>query len=110
MGPRWISGIPDFLTGVRETDEVPHAFTLQQNYPNPFNPTTTIKYSIVESVPVQLSVYNTLGQKVLTLVNDVQSAGVYEVSFDASKLASGIYLYSINAGSFQSTKKMLLLK
>jgi hypothetical protein len=104
------TGMPDFVVSVEETNEVPYSFTLEQNYPNPFNPTTMIKYSIVESVPVELSVYNTLGQKIATLINEVQSAGVYEVTLDASQFASGVYLYSIKAGKFQSTKKMMLLK
>lgn len=105
----WI-GIPDFSVGVKEINEVALSYSLEQNYPNPFNPSTTIKYSITESAPVTVTIFNALGQKVLNLVNEVQSAGVYEVSFDASNLVSGIYFYSINSNSFQSTKKMILLK
>jgi hypothetical protein len=88
----------------------PLAFKLEQNYPNPFNPSTLIKYSIPESGLVTLEVYNLLGEKISTLVNGVQQAGRYEVNFDASNLASGIYVYSLRAGSFNLVKKMLLMK
>jgi hypothetical protein len=89
---------------------VPLEFTLEQNYPNPFNPSTVIKYSIPENGFVTLDVYNLLGEKVGSLVNGVQEAGRYEINFDASNLASGIYVYSLKAGSFTSVKKMLLMK
>jgi hypothetical protein len=88
----------------------PLSFDLEQNYPNPFNPSTLIKYSIPEGGFVTLDAYNLLGEKVATLVNEVQEAGRYEVNFDASKLASGIYVYSLRSGSFNSAKKMLLMK
>ena len=88
----------------------PLEFTLEQNYPNPFNPSTVIKYSISETGFVILNVYNLLGTKIAELVNDVQQAGKYEVSFDASNLASGIYVYSLQSGSFNSVKKMILMK
>jgi len=88
----------------------PLEFTLEQNYPNPFNPGTVIKYSIPETGFVTLNVYNLLGVKVASLVNDVQETGSYEVTFDASKLASGIYVYSLQSGNFNSIKKMILMK
>jgi len=88
----------------------PLSFELEQNYPNPFNPSTVIKYSIPEGGFVNLDVYNLLGEKVATLVNGVQETGRYEINFDASKLASGIYVYSLKSGSFNSAKKMLLMK
>jgi photosystem II stability/assembly factor-like uncharacterized protein len=90
--------------------ELPSVFTLDQNYPNPFNPVTMIKYSLPTNVFVSLSVYNSLGEKVGTLVNSIQDAGNYEVSFDASGLSSGIYFYKLEAGAFTSSKKMILLK
>lgn len=90
--------------------EIPLVYSLEQNYPNPFNPSTTIKYSISEDGFVKLSVYNLLGEEVTTLVNSEQKAGRYEVNFDASKLASGVYLYQLQAGDYLSVKKMLMLK
>jgi len=81
-----------------------------QNYPNPFNPSTQIKYSIPKDGQVTLKVYNMLGQEVATLVNQQQQAGNYTVNFNASRLASGIYMYRIQSGSFSLTKKMTLLK
>lgn len=90
--------------------ELPTVFALEQNYPNPFNPSTVIKYSIPVDSRVELSIFNVLGEKVATLVNDLQKAGSYEINFDASKLSSGVYLYKIEAGSFVSVKKMILAK
>jgi len=89
---------------------IPLEFALEQNYPNPFNPSTVIKYSIPENGFVTLDVYNLLGEKVASLVNGVQDAGRYEVNFDASQLASGVYIYSLRSGSFNLVKKMLLMK
>jgi hypothetical protein len=88
----------------------PIMYALEQNYPNPFNPNTTIKYSIPEDSFVKLSVYNLLGEEVTTLVNNVQKAGRYEVAFDASNFASGVYLYRLEAQNYSSIKKMLLIK
>ncbi len=101
----------DFTTDVERIDNViPTAYELGQNYPNPFNPTTTIRYSIPEAGLVTVKVFNLLGQEVATLVNTQQATGAYQVSFDASSLSSGIYLYSIEANNFKATKKMILLK
>ena len=91
-------------------DLVPMVYDLGQNYPNPFNPTTTIKFSIPEAGLVTLRVFNLLGQEVATLLNSEKTAGVYEASFDASTLSSGIYFYTLEAKNFTSTKKMVLLK
>ncbi len=85
-------------------------FSLQQNYPNPFNPSTIIQYNLPQRGVVTLRVYNVLGQLVTTLVNGMQQAGVHTVAFNGERLASGVYFYSIRAGSFMSTKKMLFLK
>ena len=91
--------------------EVPSKFTLSQNYPNPFNPSTTIRFDVAKLSNVSLKVYNTNGQEVATLVNnEMLSAGVKEVSFNAAKLASGIYFYTLSAGDFKETKKMMLIK
>jgi len=89
----------------------PTIYKLHQNYPNPFNPTTTIAYSIPEGTAfVSLKVFDILGRHVATLVNERKAAGAYQVSFDASHLASGVYLYRIQAGSYVATRKMLLVK
>jgi hypothetical protein len=89
---------------------VVNEFTLDQNYPNPFNPSTRINYSLAERSPVSLKVYDMLGNEVATLVNTTQDAGSHNINFDASSLASGLYIYTLNAGDFTSSKKMMLLK
>ena len=90
--------------------EIPKQFELYQNYPNPFNPTTVIRYGIPKESIVKLVVYNILGEMVKTLVENKQKAGSYEVNFNASNLATGIYIYRIQAGQFVETKKMVLMK
>lgn len=89
---------------------VPLTYSLEQNYPNPFNPTTTIRYQIPKEGMVTLKVYDILGAEVATLVNEEKTAGKYEVSFNASSLASGVYIYKLLADEFISVKKMVLLK
>lgn len=125
----WLNGIPDFAaesypiayysvkrTNVAcgplsvENSEVPNRFRLQQNFPNPFNPTTNIKFEIPEASTVTLRVYNMLGQRVATLVNEHRPAGFYEINFDASNFASGSYLYRLEAGNRVSTQRMMLIK
>ncbi len=98
-------------------ESVPNEFVLYQNYPNPYNPTTTIEYSIpnVETLHamspnVQLIVYDILGREVVTLVNKRQTPGNYQVTFNAANLPSGIYFYTLRAGDFIATKKMILMK
>lgn len=101
------------LTGISDPldqTKIPKEFELSQNYPNPFNPSTKISYSLQSSETVTLRVYDVLGHEVAMLVNQYQSAGSYTVSFDAGNLASGMYFYKLEAGSFQSIKKMMLLK
>jgi len=125
---------------VENNSNLDYNFSLSQNYPNPFNPRTTIRYSIPsviasgtkqsnktatsssENVPkaslwetprndnVTLKIFNILGQKVATLVNQKQNPGNYQVSFDATNLSSGLYFYKISSGNFVNVKKMLLLK
>ena len=106
-----LNWFPEKMTGVSETcNTVPTEFALSQNYPNPFNPTTAIEYSIPRNGFVTLKVFNLLGQEVATLVDKEQKSGVYNISFDASKLATGVYIYKIQSGNFSAVKKMLLLK
>jgi hypothetical protein len=97
-----------------ENDVVPQAFSLDQNYPNPFNPSTIIRYSLEKASNVSLKVYNLLGSEIATLVNIRQEAGSYEIPFNTKdlvhKLSSGVYFYRLEAGSFISTKKFVLLK
>jgi hypothetical protein len=88
----------------------PQTFALSQNYPNPFNPSTKIDFTIPSNTLVQLKVYNVLGQEVATLVNETLTPGSHTVTFDASKYSSGVYMYKVTAGSFVSTRKMVLLK
>ena len=89
---------------------IPSEYSLEQNYPNPFNPITTINYSVKEKGLVTLKIFDVLGNKVKTLVNEEKEAGKYSVKLNASQLASGVYFYSLQAGVFISTKKMVLLK
>ena len=126
-------GNPDMLKNITsvtyEDNPLPDEFVLYQNYPNPFNPATTIKYSIPvnsgqssvgstqypassiqNQVSVSLKVYDILGREVATLVNGQQRPGNYSVSFDASNLPSGTYIYRITAGSFTKSRKMVLLR
>ena len=97
-------------TSVNQNKNTPSKFEILQNYPNPFNPSTTIKYHIPEAGMVTIKVYNILGQEVATLVNEMKNSGSYEVNFNANNLASGTYVYRLQAGAFVQSKKMLLLK
>jgi hypothetical protein len=99
------------LVGVPgNSNQLPNSFSLSQNYPNPFNPSTKINYALKTNGQVTLKIYNILGKEVATIVNEVKNAGIYSVDFNASNLASGVYFYTIKAGDFTDTKKMLLLK
>ena len=89
---------------------LPSGYSLEQNYPNPFNPSTTIRYGLPRKSVVQLTVFNTLGQRVATLVQEEQEAGYHEVKFEASGLSSGVYFYRLTAGNFVQTRKLLLLR
>ena len=92
------------------SNEVPSNYSLSQNYPNPFNPTSNIKFNLPKTEQVSLKIYDILGNEVQNLVDGVQQAGVYNITVDASNLASGIYFYTLRAGSFVETKKMSLIK
>lgn len=97
------------VSGVRD-NKIIKDFSLNQNYPNPFNPVTTIKYSMPSRAFVELKVFDMLGREAATLVSKEQDGGEYEVRFDASKLPSGAYVYTIHAGEFRQSKKLLLMK
>jgi photosystem II stability/assembly factor-like uncharacterized protein len=99
------------ITSVASTaDRLPVSFALRQNYPNPFNPSTTIRFALPHRSHVTLTVYNTLGQQVAQLVNSDIAAGYHEVQFNASNLASGVYFYRMQAGSYVETKSLCLIK
>jgi hypothetical protein len=98
------------VTGVEDNANVVNSFQLNQNYPNPFNPVTTIKYTVPTAGNVVLKVYDVLGREVSTLINRVQEAGQHSISFDASALSSGMYIYTITSGNFTASKKMMLMK
>ena len=99
-----------------EVDITPLSFSIEQNYPNPFNPATTIKYSLPEQSKVVLKIYNTLGERVGTLTDEIKEAGIYIVAWDGSQISSGVYFYSIESKNENTglvnfeVKKMLLLK
>ena len=97
------------------SSQIPDKFILYQNYPNPFNPSTKIKFDIPavgqrHAFDVRLKIYDIIGREITTLANETLQPGTYEVTFDGSNLPSGIYFYSITAGSFFETKKLILLK
>jgi hypothetical protein len=101
---------PTIVTGINDNAQLPNKFELAQNYPNPFNPSTTIRYSIAKASLVTLKVYDILGREVATLVNNEnKGAGTYSVEFN-KPLASGIYIYKLQAGSYVESKKMILMK
>jgi hypothetical protein len=93
-------------------EEIPNGFNLLQNYPNPFNPSTYITYTLAKSGKVNLTVYDVKGNEVAKLVNKYQNAGLYSLQFNSASydLSSGVYFYKISSGSFNATKKMILLK
>lgn len=122
-GKYLVKGASDYLSRLNEilqsrfglnSDEsnktIPKEYHLHQNFPNPFNPTTTIRYDLPKDGLVQLEVFDILGRKITTLVNTRQSAGRYDINFDASNLASGIYIYKLQSGEYNSSKKMIFLK
>ena len=101
---------PGPLVGIEANHQNPASFALLQNYPNPFNPTTTIKFGLPTASHVNLTVYDILGREVTVLVKERRNAGVHAIRFDASNLASGVYIYRLQAGESVSTMKMLVLK
>jgi hypothetical protein len=101
----------NFVVGVEKVDDlIPAKFELSQNYPNPFNPSTKITYTVPVAGLITLKVYNLLGEQVVELVNEEQSVGKYEATFNAKQFSSGIYFYTLTSGDFSATKKMILMK
>jgi hypothetical protein len=98
------------LAGVERQSSTPASFSLLQNYPNPFNPATVVRYQLPVAGSVRLVVYNLLGGEVAELVNEKQEPGSYAVTWDASGVASGVYLYQIHSGNFVQTRRMILVK
>jgi hypothetical protein len=111
-----VKGGADIKTGIAETlDHTPHDFTISQNFPNPFNPSTQIRFSLPTKSATRLAIYNVFGQVVKELVNEQLTAGTYTVNWDGCseagiKVASGVYLYRLEAGNYSESKKMVLIK
>ena len=104
------NGVFEYSNEIYIDNLAPQDYVLEQNYPNPFNPSTTIKFGVPEKSNVVLTIYNSLGAEVATLVNEVREAGSYEIHFNANNFSSGIYYYRIASGNFTEIKKMILLK
>lgn len=107
--------VTDVATAITESKNLSHSFQLHQNYPNPFNPSTQIAFELAVSEFVQLEIFNLIGQKVRTLLNESRPAGIHQVTWDArddfgNELPAGIYYYQLKSANFQQTKKMLLVK
>ena len=103
------------VEAAQKVAELPTTYDLAQNYPNPFNPATTVKYQVPAPVAVEVTVYNVLGEKVVTLVNEVQAAGYYTIQWNGrdsrnQTAPSGLYFYTMRAGDFTAVKKMMLMK
>lgn len=111
-GPlRWDSAsVSISVTDIGDNSTNLVSYRLYDNYPNPFNPSTSIKYSLAEANFTTLKIFDALGNEVAVLVDELKSAGTYQVKFNATTLSSGIYYYTIQAGSFNETKKMILMK
>jgi hypothetical protein len=102
--------VSDTATSLQKEADYPFTYFLSQNFPNPFNPTTNIKYEVGSRQFVTLKVYDVLGNKVATLVNEEKSAGIYTLEFNADRFSSGVYFYKLQAGNYLQVRKMLLLK
>ncbi len=115
-GPHWANppvvdvAIIFYYGADEETSDLPTKYALHQNFPNPFNPATQIKFDLVKAQDVRLTVYNVMGQEVMELVNHRMEAGFHAVTFDATRLASGMYFYRLQAGPFTDLKRMVLIK
>ena len=106
----WRRLINDVIYVNQISEYIPSTYNLKQNYPNPFNPSTNIMYQVKNAGTVKISVFDIQGKEIETLVNEKQSPGTYEVTFDGSKYTSGVYFYKITTGEYSETKKMLMIK
>ena len=102
--------VEDPITSIKDVDKLLNNFTLFQNYPNPFNPTTKIKYQIKTSNHVKLVVYDVLGRRVETLVNENKTPGIFEIEFNGTELSSGVYYYCLTSEGYNKRMKMILVK
>ena len=102
--------LPTGVTEFSDARGTPERFALMQNYPNPFNPQTTIGYDLSEDGVVKLTVYSVTGRKVAELVNEYQEAGRHTIAFDGSEYGNGVYLYHLEAGGYEETRRMVLIK
>ena len=109
-GSGFFKSVNPVITGIRKNEQLPQSFSLNQNYPNPFNPSTKITYTLQKDEKVILSIYNILGQKLTELVNENEIRGKHSIIFNADNLSSGVYFYKINAGNYNETRKMILIK
>ena len=110
-----VQEIKDLYSGTSSIEpnqeyRLPKKYFLHQNYPNPFNPITTISFEIPEKTRVSLKIYNVIGKEIATLIDKEMFPGIYELPWDASKVASGIYFYQLSGENFIQTKKMILLR
>jgi hypothetical protein len=108
FGDAVLLGTPTAVT--RHLSATPTTFVLHQNYPNPFNPTTTIRFALPQRSHVTLTVFNTLGQQVATLIHEIQEPGEHSVRLDGSRLASGVYFYRLQAGEYVASKRLVLVR
>ena len=106
----YIQLIQEVVSSVRVRNELPRGYALKQNYPNPFNPTTNINFTVGKLSHIELTVYNLLGQKVTTLVDQRMPAGAYRVTWDASNVTSGLYFYTMKVDKYTKTRKMTVIK
>ena len=109
----WRRPLSEMITAVfadGELTDLPTHFNLEQNYPNPFNASTTIEFSLLNSAFVTLKVYNLLGEEITTLIAEQRAAGTHKFSWDVRGLASGVYLYRLEAGEFMQRKKLILMR
>lgn len=109
---KWVfdGDLPTFVSVRQLSTKVPEKYSLAQNYPNPFNPRTTIGFEIKTTEHVRLQIYDLMGRKLVTLIDQQLAPGAYTASFDAGRLPSGVYFYTLEAGTFKATRKMLLAK